>query len=128
MHEVCVLIFIEPLLFPVAFVAVFPWDFPISKNGVAVAFVTREAIVKDQRVIITRRLWANEGFLRVAVVATIDLRIMLAFFEMTDETGALSDGDVFSLHDLRVTACALKLFSSFEIFEMDLMVKRDLVE
>ncbi len=127
-HEVCVLIFIEPLLFPVAFVTVLPWDFPISKNGVAVAFVTREAIVKNQGVVITRRLGAHKGFLCVAVVAVIDLRIMLAFFEMTDETGALGDSDVFSLHDLRVTASALELFPSFEIFEMYFVVESDLVE
>ena len=128
MHEVCVLIFIEPLLFPVAFVAVFPWDFPISKNGVAVAFVTREAIVKNQGVVITRRLGPHKGFLCVAVVAVIDLGIMFAFFEMTDETGALGDRDVFPLDDLGMAACALKLFPSFEVLKMDLMVKCDLVE
>jgi hypothetical protein len=127
-HEICVLIFIEPLLFPVAFVTVLPWDFPISKNGVAVAFVTREAIVKYQDVVIARRLGPHKGFLRVTMITVIDLGIMLTFFEMTDETGTLGDCDVFSLNDLRVTACALKLFSSFEILKMDLMVKRDLVE
>jgi len=64
----------------------------------------------------------------VAVAAVIDLGVMLTFFEMTDETGALGDSDVITLNDLRVTACALKLFPSFEILKMDFMVKRDLVE
>jgi len=36
----------------------------------------------------------------VAVVAVIDLGVMLAFFEMADETGAFRYGDVFSLNDL----------------------------
>jgi hypothetical protein len=127
-HEVCVPIFIESFSFSVAFVAVFSRDFTVSQNGVAVALVTREAIIEDQGVVIARGFGAHKSVLRVTVVAVIDLRIMLAFFEMTDETGALSDRDVFSLNDLRVTACALELFSSFEILKMDLMVKRDLIE
>jgi hypothetical protein len=128
MHEVCVFIFIQSFLFPVAFVTVLPRDFAISKNGVAVAFVTRETIVKDQGVVITRRLGAHESLFCVTVVAVIDLGKMLAFFEVTDETRALRDCDVFPLHNLGMTACALELFPSSEILEMDLVIESDLVE
>jgi len=62
------------------------------------------------------------------MVAVIDLRVMLTFFEVTDETGTLGDSDVFSLNDLGMTACALELFPSFEIFEVDFVVECDFVE
>jgi hypothetical protein len=128
MHEICVVILIQSFSFPVAFVTIFPWDFTVSENGVAVAFVTREAFVKDQAVVIPGRLGAHKGFLCVAVAAGIDLGIMLTFFEMTDETGTLGNSDVFTLNDLGMAACALKLFPSFEILKMDFVVKRDFVE
>jgi hypothetical protein len=128
MHEICILIFIQSLLFSVTFVTVLPWDFPVPENGVAVTFVTRKSVIEDQSVVITRRLGANKGFLRMAVVTVIDLGIMLAFFKMTNKTRTLRDCDMFSLHDLRMTARALELFSSFEILKMDLVVERDLVE
>jgi hypothetical protein len=64
----------------------------------------------------------------VTVVAFIDLGIVLAFFEMTNKTGTLRDRDVFSLNDLGVAACALKFFSSFEVFEVDFVIEGDLVE
>jgi len=62
------------------------------------------------------------------MIATIDLGIMLAFFKVADKTGTFSDIDVFSLHDLRMTTCALELFPSFEIFEVDRVVECNLVE
>jgi hypothetical protein len=62
------------------------------------------------------------------MVAVIDLRVMFTFFEVTDETGTLCDCNVFSLHDLGVTACALELFPSFEIFEVNFVVECDFVE
>ena len=62
------------------------------------------------------------------MIAVIDPGVMIAFFEMADKTGAFRDRDVFSLHDLGMTARALELFSSFEVFEMDLVVERDFVE
>jgi hypothetical protein len=111
-----------------AFVAILPWDLAIPENGIAVALVAGEAIVEDQCVIISRRHWAYKSFPGVAVVAVIDLGIMLAFFEMTNETGALGNRDVFTLDDLGVAACTLELFASFEVLEMDFMVERDLVE
>jgi hypothetical protein len=86
MHEICIVVLFQSVSFPVAFVTVLPWNFPISKNSVAVAFVTRKAIVKDQDVVITRRLGAHKDFLCVTMVTVIDLGIMLAFFEMTNET------------------------------------------
>jgi hypothetical protein len=128
MHEVCVLIFVQSLPFSVAFVAVFPGDFAISDNGIAVAFVTGKSIGENQGVIVTRGLGTNEGFLRMTVTAVIDLGILIAFFEMTDKTGTLRDRYMFALNDLRMTARALELFSSFEVFEMDRVVECDIVE
>jgi hypothetical protein len=128
MHEVCILIFIESFQFPVAFVTVLPWDFTISENGVAVALVTRKSVIEDQGVVVTRGLGAHESFLRMTVVAVFDLGIMLAFFEMTDKTGALRYRDMFPLHDLRVAACALELFPSFEVLKMDFVIECDLIE
>jgi hypothetical protein len=53
---------------------------------------------------------------------------MLAFLEVTDKTGALGNGYVFALDDLRVAACALEFFPSFEVLEMNFVVERDLVK
>ena len=69
-----------------------------------------------------------ESFLIVAVVTFGDIGVMLALFEMTDETGTLGNRDVFSLNDLGMTACALKLFPSFEVLKMDFVVERDIIE
>jgi hypothetical protein len=93
-----------------------------------VAFITGKAVVENQSVVIPGGKGAHKVFFRVAVVAVIDLGIVLAFFEMTDETAALRDRDVFTLHYLRVTTRALELFSPLEILEVDLVIEGDLVE
>jgi hypothetical protein len=111
-----------------AFVTVLTRDFAIPENGVAVAFIARKPVIENQSVVIPGRKRPHQSFFCVAVAAVIDLGIMFAFFEMTDETAALRDRDVFTLHDLRVTARALKPFSPLEILEMDLVVECDLVE
>jgi hypothetical protein len=59
----------------------------------------------------------------MAVITIAYLRIMLAFLEVTDKATALCHGDVFSLDNLRMAACAAKLFASFEVLEMNFMVK-----
>jgi hypothetical protein len=128
MHEVCIFIFIESFLFPMTFITILPWDFAISKNGVAVALIAGKSIVEYQCVIITRGKWAYEDFFRMTVAAVIDLGIMLAFFEMTYEARAFRDGDVFTLDDLGMAACALELFPSFEVLKMDFVVERDIIE
>jgi hypothetical protein len=53
MHEVCVIVFFQPISFPVAFVTVFSGNFSISDYGLAVAFVTFKAIVKYKRMIVS---------------------------------------------------------------------------
>jgi len=78
-----------------------------------VAFITGETFIEDKGVIEARRFTVDQGVFYVAMGTIIYLRIVLAFLEMTDKTGAFGDCDVFSLDDLRVTACALKAFSPF---------------
>jgi hypothetical protein len=53
---------------------------------------------------------------------------MFALLKMADETRGFGDGDVLSLDDLRVAACAAELLSSFQILEMDLVVENDRLE
>ena len=113
MHQIRVVEFFKSVLLPMAFVTVFPGDFTVPENGVAVAFVARKTFVEHHRVVIPWRLFSGQGIFGMTMIAVIDLGIVFAFFEMADEAGALSDGDVFSLDDLGMTACALKLFSSF---------------
>jgi hypothetical protein len=40
MHEVSIVVLIQPVCFPVTFEAVFPGDFSVSDDCMAVAFVT----------------------------------------------------------------------------------------
>jgi hypothetical protein len=112
-HQVGVIIFFQPFSFSMTLVTILPRNFAISEDCVAVAFVAGKSIIEDQGMIITGRHLAHEGFLCVAVAAIIDLRIVFAFFKVTDKTGALRDSDMLSLHDLGVTTCALELFSPF---------------
>jgi hypothetical protein len=128
MHEVCVVVFIQSFLFSVTFVTILTRDFAITENGVAVAFITGKPVIEDQSVVISGGKGSHKVFFRVTVAAVIDLGIVLAFFEMTDETGTFRDRDVFTLYDLRVTTGALEFFSSLEILEVDLVVEGDLVE
>ncbi|MDH5385320.1 MAG: hypothetical protein OEY18_11485 [Candidatus Aminicenantes bacterium] len=128
MHEICIIIFLKSLLFPVAFVTVLPGDFTISNNGIAVAFVTGETVIKHQGVVITKRSFPNQCLFSVTVVTVVDLRIMLTLLEMTNKARTFGNGDVFSLDNLGMAACALKLFSSFEVCKMDFMVKGDFIE
>jgi hypothetical protein len=50
-HEVCIIVFIQPISFPVAFVAVFPGNLTISDYGVAVAFITIITVAENRRMI-----------------------------------------------------------------------------
>lgn len=128
MQEICIIISLKSLLFPVAFVTVLPGDFTISNNGIAVAFVTGETVIKHQGVVITRRSFPNQHLFSVTVVTVVDLWIVLTLLEMTNKARTFGDGDVFSLDNLGMTACALKPFSSFKIIKMNFVVKGDFVE
>ncbi len=57
--------------------------------------------------------FGDEFLSMVAVGAGVDLRIKLTLLKMADEAGALGDCDMLPLNDLRMAACALKLFPSF---------------
>jgi hypothetical protein len=52
-----------------------------------------------------------------------DLGIMLALLEMADKTCAFSDGYVFTLDNLGMTACAPELFASFQISKVNFVIK-----
>jgi len=106
-HQVCVFVLFQSLPFPMALIAIFSWDFTIAYDGVAVAFITGKTVVKHHRMVITRCRLVGESFFVMTVSAVIDLREMLAFFEMTDEAGAFGHRNVFTLDNLRMTACAL---------------------
>ena len=51
-HQVCVIEFVQSFPFPMAFVAVFLWNLPISYDSVAVALVTGKTIVKHHGMIV----------------------------------------------------------------------------
>jgi hypothetical protein len=127
-HQIGVFVFFQSFPFTVTLVAILSRDFAISENGVAVTFIARKSVIEDQCVVVARRLRADEDFLCVTVVTVIDLRIVVAFFEMTDKTRALCDSDVFPLHDLRVTACALEFFPSFQVLKVNFVVECDFSE
>ena len=61
----------------------------------------------------------------MTVGAFADLGVVLAFFEVTDEAGAIGYGDVIALDYLGMAGCAPELFSSFQIGKVNLMVKND---
>ncbi len=52
-HEVCIVVFVQPLCFHVAFEAVFSRDLAVSKDGMAVAFVAFEPAVKHERMVVS---------------------------------------------------------------------------
>jgi hypothetical protein len=51
MHQIGVFVLFQPLSFPVAFITVFSWNFSISYNRIAVAFVTGELFFENKRVV-----------------------------------------------------------------------------
>jgi hypothetical protein len=57
-----------------------------------------------------------------------DLGIMLALFEMADKTCAFSDSYVFTLDNLGMTACAPELFASFQVREVNFVVKNNFIK
>jgi len=48
MHQISVVILFQPFPFPVALVTIFSWDFSITKDCVAVAFVTGESVIENK--------------------------------------------------------------------------------
>ena len=128
MHKVGIIIFFQPFCFHVAFEAVFSWDLAIAMDGKTVAFVAFEAAVKDDGMVVSGGFLRNKILPAVAMGAFADLWIMLAFLEVTDETGAVGNGDVLSLDDLRMTAGAAKLLAPPQVGEMDFMVEDDFIE
>jgi hypothetical protein len=107
----------------VALETIFPGDFSISYDSIAVAFVTGEAIIENERVVESRLFIVDKSVFGMAVGTLINLGIVFTLFKVTDETGTFSDRYVFSLDDLRVAARTLKEFSPLKIFKMDFMVE-----
>jgi len=106
-HQISVFILFEPFCFPVALVTVFLRNFSISYDSVAVAFITGETVIENERVIESSGLIVYQSFFCVAMRTIIYLGIMLTLLKMADKTCAFSDSDMLSLDDLRVTACTL---------------------
>jgi hypothetical protein len=107
----------------VALETIFPGDFSISYDSIAVAFVTGEAIIENERVVESRLFIVDKSVFGMAMGTLINLGIVFTLFKVTDETGTFSDRYVFSLDDLRVAARTLKEFSPLKIFKMDFMVE-----
>jgi hypothetical protein len=127
-HEIRIVILLQSFPFPVALVTVFPGDFSISNDSIAVTFVASEIIFKNKGVVESCGFAIDESFFCVAMGAIIYLWIVCTLLEMTDETGALGHRNVFSLDYLGVTACALKAFAPFKVFEMDFVVEGNILK
>lgn len=128
MHKVCILVFIQTVSLPVAFVTVFSGHLSVTDDGLAVAFVTREAAFEDQRVVKPGYFFGSQIFFVVTMRTIGDSGVVFAFFKMADETGAFSYGDMLSLHDLRMTARASEAFPPLQISKMNLVVEDDFFE
>ena len=113
MHEVGIIILFESLLLHVAFKTVFSGNGTISHNGVAVTFVAGVPVVEYERMVIPGCFFGSEFCFVMALRAFVDLGMRVTLLKMADEAGAFGDSDVLPLDDLRMTACALKFFSSF---------------
>jgi len=123
MHEVCIIVFIEPVCFPMAFITIFTGDCAVADDSLAVAFVAFKTIVKNKRMIISGSFFGDQFFFMMAVVTFAYIRIMIAFFKVTDKAGAFCNGDMLSLNNLRMTARTAELLPSFEVSEVNFMVK-----
>jgi hypothetical protein len=59
----------------------------------------------------------------MAVITLADLRVMFALFEMANKAGAFGNRDMLALNNLGMTARATELLPSFEVSEVNFMVK-----
>jgi hypothetical protein len=128
MHEVCIVVLVQPVFFEMAFIAVFPGNDAVAHDDLAVALVTVKPVAEDRSVIVPGGLFGNKLVFFMAVAAVADLRVMFAFFKMADEATAFGDRDVLTLDDLRMAARAAEFLSPFEVAEVDLVIESDLFE
>jgi hypothetical protein len=123
MHEVCIFVFIESISFPMTFVAVFSRNLTITEDGVAVTFVASETAVVNKGVIKSGSLFRNQFFFMMTMITFSYIRIMITFLKVTDKTGAFGNSNMLPLNNLGMTARAPELLPSFEISEVNFMVK-----
>jgi len=128
MHEVRVIEFVEPVHFPMAFITVFSGDFTIADDSLAVAFVAFKSVVKNRGVIKPGSFFGNQFFFMMAVVTFPYIRIMITFLKVTDKAGAFCNSNMLPLNNLGMTARAAELLPSFEISEVNFMVKGNPLE
>ena len=57
MHEISIIVFVQPVGFPVTFVTIFSRHFSIPDDCLTVAFITFKSYIKDTRVIVYRSLF-----------------------------------------------------------------------
>jgi hypothetical protein len=127
-HEIRIVILLQSFPFPMALITVFPGDFSISNDCIAVTFVASEISIENKGVVESCGFAIDQSFFCVAMGAIVNLGIVCTYLEMADETGAFGNGNVLSLDYLGVTACALKAFSPFKVFEMDFVVEGNILK
>lgn len=125
MHEVSIVVFFQPVSFPVTFVTIFPGDIPVSDDGVTVALVAFESFFKNKGMVVSGSVFRSKIFLAVAVGALADIRIVLTLLEMTDKASAVGHSYVLALDNLGMAARAAEEFSPFQVFEVNFVVKYD---
>jgi len=57
MHKISIIVFVQPVGFPVTFVTIFSRNYSIPDDCLTVAFITFEPVIKDERVIVFRSLF-----------------------------------------------------------------------
>jgi hypothetical protein len=120
---VSILVLVQPVSLPVAFITIFSGNHSVSEDDSAVAFITTVLVTENGHMIISRCFFRDKIFLCVAVVTFSYIGIVFTFFKMTDKTTAFRDGNVFSLDDLRMAACATELLSSLQVRKMNFVVE-----
>jgi hypothetical protein len=128
MDQVGVAVLIQPRAFEMAFVAILTGHLAVTDDDLAVALIAAEAFLEDHFVVESRCLVRGQILPDMTEGTIFGLRKLIALLEMADEAGALGDGDVRALDDLRMAACAAQPFPPPQVGEMDLMIKDDVLE
>jgi hypothetical protein len=113
MHKVGIAIFLKPLCFPVALVAVFPGNSAVADDRIGVAFIAAPPVVENGSMVEARCFFGDEVIFLMTVRAIADPGIVFALFEVADKTGARGDRDMLALDDLGMATGAAEGLASF---------------
>jgi len=127
MNEVCFFITVKPVLFPVAFITIFPWHNAVTKGDLNMAALAGEIILESYLMVIAGFV-LQEVFWLVAMITISDSGIMLALLKVANKTGTFSNRNMFPLNNLGVATRATELFPSAQVFEMNFMVENNGLE